>query len=421
MDLRQYDDWFAKRVLERFLDYVKTDTTSDRHEKNVPSTPGQRVFAETLARELSRLGCADATVDGHGYASARLAGDPAAPAVVLIAHLDTSAEAPGKNVKPRVHENYDGRPIHLSRGVTLDPAASPDLLSYAGETIVTSSGDTLLGADDKAGVAAVMTAVEFLSLHPEARHGDLEIVFTPDEETGRGTDRFPWEKIRAQAAVTVDGSGDGIVEAECFTAYRALVSAVGKSYHPGEARGRLVNAVEIAAEFASRVPKEESPQATDLRYGFYSPVEIAGTIERARVEYIIRDFDDAGCRRRIAALRALAASLTRLYPGAAVTVKAARQYANMKEWIDRSGSPVLAVLKEAVRRTGVEPREKSIRGGTDGARLSEKGLPCPNLFNGGYDYHSRAEWAALPAMVRSAQTLVHFAELWADSRTSASQ
>ncbi|MBN2351472.1 MAG: peptidase T [Spirochaetales bacterium] len=421
MDISKCGDWFERRILDRFLRYVKIDTTSDRHNKHHPSTPGQRVFAEALAGELTRLGCAGVEVDRYGYVSARLAGDPAAPAVVLIAHLDTSSEAPGKNVKPRVHEKYDGRPIRLSRDVTLDPATSPDLLAYAGQTIVTSSGDTLLGADDKAGLAAIVTAVEFLSLHGEARRGDIEIVFTPDEETGRGTDRFPWDKIRAKAAVTVDGSGDGIVEAECFAAYRALVAVAGRSYHPGEARGRLVNAVEIAAEFASRVPKEESPQATDDRFGYYAPVEIAGTIENARIEYIIRDYEDAGCRRRIAALRALAASLARLHPGAVVTVKAARQYSNMKKWIDGSGSPVLSVLKEAVRRAGVEPKEKSIRGGTDGARLSEKGLPCPNVFNGGYDYHSRAEWAALPAMVHSARTLVYFAELWAESRPSASK
>jgi tripeptide aminopeptidase len=419
MDLKQYGDWFEKSILDRFLRYVKIDTTSNRHNPKIPSSPGQLDLAGELAREFARLGCADAAVDKHGCVFARLPGDPAAASVALVAHLDTSEEAPGKGVKPRVHEKYDGKPLRLAPGVVLDPQKTPELLAYVGQTIVTSSGDTLLGADDKAGLAAIGAAVEFLVLHPEVKRGDVEIVFTPDEETGRGTDHFPWDKVKSKAAVTVDGSGDGIVEAECFEAYKAVVTVTGKSYHPGEARGRLVNAAEVAAEFISRVPKAESPQATDGRFGYYAPVEVSGAVERATVEYIIRDFEAAECRRRVAALRSLAVSLAHLYPGAEVTVKAVRQYANMKGWLERSGAPVLAALKEAVRRTGVEPRKKSIRGGTDGARLSEKGLPCPNLFDGGFDYHSRAEWAALPAMVRSAQALVHFTELWAGSPVAA--
>jgi tripeptide aminopeptidase len=409
MDLKKHAAWFEKRLLDRFLHYVKVDTTSDRHAPKIPSTPGQRVLAETLAKELAAVGCEQAAVDEHGYVFARVPGNTKAPALVLIAHLDTSSEAPGKNVRPRVHEKYDGRPIRLSADVTLDPTNTPELLDYAGETIISSSGDTLLGADDKAGIAVIVTAVEFLHLHPEVKHGDIEIVFTPDEETGRGTDHFPWEKIKAKAGVTIDGSGDGIVESECFEAYRALVTVSGISFHPGEARGRLVNAVEVAAEFVAQVPKAESPQATDERFGYYAAMEIEGTVEKATIEYIIRDFEESQCRRRIAALRSLALSLKNLHPGAAITVKAVKQYSNMKSWIERARSPIIPALLAAVRLAGIEPKEQSIRGGTDGSRLSERGLPCPNLFDGGFDYHSRAEWLALPAMVRSGMAVVFLA------------
>jgi tripeptide aminopeptidase len=416
MDLRKHSGWFEKRLVERLLRYVQFDTTSDRHIPKIPSTPGQRLLAEALAAELVALGCAGAAVDRNGYVFARLPANLSGrPSLALIAHLDTSSEAPGGNVKPRVHTHYDGKPIRLAKGVILDPNTSAELSNFIGGTIITSSGGTLLGADDKAGLAAVVTAAEYLNLHPEVKHGDIEIVFTPDEETGRGTDRFPWKKIKSKAAVTVDGSGDGIIETECFEAYRVTVDVQGRSVHPGEARGRLVNAVEIAADFMSQVPKAESPQATDGRYGYYAPIEMKGTIESAHLEYIIRDFETAECRRRIASLRSLAAALNRLHPGARLTVKAVKQYSNMKPFIERARTNILPVLTEAVRLTGIEPRTQSIRGGTDGARLSERGLPCPNLFNGGFDFHSRAEWAALPAMVRSAQTIVYLAELWAAS------
>jgi tripeptide aminopeptidase len=262
-----------------------------------------------------------------------------------------------------------------------------------------------------------MTAAEFLHRHPEIAHGPLEIIFTPDEEVGRGTRHFPHRFTQAKSGITVDGSGDGIVESECFEAYRATIAVTGKSRHPGEARGRLVNAVEIAAEFVSRIPKAESPQATDGRYGYYAPLEIRGTIESASIEYIIRDFEDAACRRRIRGLRSQAVSLQALYQDATVTVKAVKQYANMKSFIFGARPDILALLKEAVRRTGREPVEQSIRGGTDGSRLSERGLVCPNLSCGGYDYHSRAEWASLSAMVRSAETIVHLAHLWPGEST----
>jgi tripeptide aminopeptidase len=418
MDLHKHQTWFEKRILKRFLRYVTFDTTSDRHSGSTPSTPGQRLFAEELARELIDLGI-NAEVDVNSYVRTRLEANRASPPppFVLIAHLDTSAEAPGKNVRPRTHERYDGKPIKLKAGVVIDPAHSPALRACAGGTVITSSGDTLLGADDKAGIAAIVTAAEFLMLHPEITHGPIEIVFTPDEEVGRGTKHFPHDFVRAKAGVTVDGSGDGIVESECFDAWLVNVSITGKSYHPGEARGRLVNAVEIAGEFLSRVPKEESPQATDGRYGYYAPLSVNGSIESASIEYIIRDFEDAVCRRRIRALRALAVALQALHPGARFVVKASKQYANMKPFIDRAPHDILGPLKEAVRRTGLSPVEQSIRGGTDGSRLSEQGLPCPNLFDGGYDYHSRREWASLSAMTRSAMTLVHLADLWAANST----
>jgi tripeptide aminopeptidase len=416
MDNDKHASWFEKRLLERFLRYVKFDTASDPHSASRPSTPGQRALAEELARELAGIGCEAAAVDKNGYVSARLPGNIRALPLVLISHLDTSPEAPGKNVKPRVHEKYDGRPITLEKNVIVDPRTSPDLLQYIGGTIITSSGDTLLGADDKAGLAAIVTAAEFLVRHPEIAYGPVEIVFTPDEEIGRGADRFPFHLVKAKTGITVDGSADGVIESECFTAYQAIVTVTGISHHPGEARGRLVNATEIAAEFVSRVPKAESPQATDDRYGYYAAMAIQGDIESASVEYIIRDFEDPGCQRRIRALRALAASLQALHPGAKVAVKTVKQYANMKPYIDRARPDILPLLREAVRRTGIEPVDKSIRGGTDGARLSAQGLPCPNLFDGGYDYHSRGEWASLSAMTRAALTIVQLAELWGQAK-----
>jgi tripeptide aminopeptidase len=383
-----------------------------------PSTPGQRLFAEELSNELRSLGLENASLDENCYLYASLPSNcpgETVPSFGLIAHLDTSADSPGANVRPRIHSHYNGKPIELSPGVVLDPAEFNSLKEYRGGTIFSSDGTTLLGADDKAGIAEIITALEFLLLHKEIGHGIIEVVFTPDEETGRGMNHFPKEKVKSSACITLDGSGDGVLEAECFEAYSVTVTVKGKSIHLGEARGKLVNAVEIAAAFVALMPKEESPQATDNAYGYYAPIEIKGSIEEAAIDILIRDFEDAECRRRIDCLVALGAALQKLHPGAMIEVKDRKQYANMKSFIARKKTKLMELLKEAVRKTGILPREKSIRGGTDGARLSEMGIPTPNLFTGGFNYHSRTEWAALDAMVRSAMTIVYFLELWKDN------
>ncbi|HEQ71818.1 MAG TPA: peptidase T [Spirochaetia bacterium] len=415
MDLTPFQSWFRERLLDRFIRYVRFDTVSDRHNPVYPSTPGQRVFATALREECEALGGIDVTLDEHCYLFAVLpasADSRSVPPLGLIAHLDTSSDAPGKNVSPQVHERYTGGKIALNNGVVLDPAEFPDLQRYIGQTVITSDGTTLLGADDKAGVAEIMTVLEFFLCHPEFSHGRIEVVFTPDEETGRGMNRFPREKFTADFCLTLDGSGDGDIEAECFTAYELSVTAAGRAIHLGEARGKLVNAVELAAALVTLLPKEESPQTTDGRDGYYAPIEIKGDIEQASLDILIRDFSERECRRRITAVRETARTLEKLYPGAALTVTSRRQYGNMKSFLGKNWRKRLALLRRAVRNAGGEPVETSIRGGTDGARLSEMGVPTPNLFTGGYNYHSRREWAALPAMVRAVMTVLYVADEW---------
>ncbi|MBN1523061.1 MAG: peptidase T [Spirochaetales bacterium] len=416
MDLKEDKKWFQEKILQRFLRYVVIETTSDRHVEEIPSTKGQRQFAELLKEELLSVGVKNVFLDDNGYVYASLPASltvsRSVPPVGFIAHLDTASDAPGKNVKPRVHHEYDGEPIVLHDGVVLHPDDSPDLLRYKGKTIITSDGTTLLGADDKAGVAEIITAFEYFVLHPESHHGMVELVFTPDEETGRGTLKFPRERLNAGFCLTVDGGGDGILEAECFEAYHMSVSIQGKSIHLGEARGRLVNAVALAGEFIDMLPKNESPEATDGRYGYYAPIEVRGTIEEAVIEILIRDFEDRECLRRVKAVEGIARLFETMYPGASLQVETAKQYANMHQYIKKEKRAFLLV-REAIEKTGIEYREEIIRGGTDGARLSEMGIPTPNLFDGGFNYHSRKEWAALDAMVRASQALVWFSMLWA--------
>ncbi len=431
----------TERLLERFLRYVRQDTSSDRHSYKTPSTEGQHALASMLADEFRGLGAETVDIDEHAFDVARFPARPAAelaagtgrppgpahaagpeqttspqqaaPAVMgLMAHMDTSSDAPGSGVKPIVHRAYDGKPIALSGGLVLDPAEFPSLAAHAGDTIITSDGTTLLGADDKAGISAIMAALEHLRDHPELPRCALEAIFTPDEETGMGMNRFPVKKISSAACYTVDGDEEGTIEAECFDAYRVSLVFTGRSIHLGYARGKLVNAVEMAGSFLSMIPRQESPQATDGRFGYYCPLEISGTLEEARLDVFLRDFEDKECQRRIAALEAAAEAVRRLFPGGRVSVTAEKQYANMKRRLDQHPE-VLERLRRAIELTGLTPREKPIRGGTDGARLTEMGIPTPNIFTGGYNYHSRLEWASLTGMEKAAETLVHLAGLWA--------
>jgi tripeptide aminopeptidase len=412
------DPWVEEHLLARFLRYVRIDTGSTRHATTSPSSPGQLELARLLVEELQDLGLKAIELNEQGFLVARLpsnlpTGAPEPPEIGLMAHLDTSDAAPSSNVTPRLHAPYDGETIRLRDGVLLDPAEYPELARYRGRTIVTSDGTTLLGADDKAGLAEIMTALEVLVRHPEIRRGPLSVYFTPDEEQGGSMERFPIEKVTARYCYTFDGGEEGTIEAECFEGYKAEILFHGKSIHTGVARGKLANAIEIAAKFLCMLPGAESPQATDGRFGFYFPLEISGTIERAALEMYIRDFEEEEVLRRIDALKTIGTAVEAAFPRGRVEVKSRKQYANMRRFLQEAPE-VVGYLEEAIRRTGLEPAHRIIRGGTDGARLSELGIPTPNVFTGGHNYHSRQEWAAVPAMVRAVQTAVNLCALWGE-------
>ena len=412
------NDWFKWQLLDRFPRYARIHTTSDRHSDALPSTPGQWDLLRLLVDELNSIGVKNVDLTDEGYLIATIpasSGFEAAPVVGFMAHVDTVSDAPGENVKPVVHEKYDGTPIILNDGVVIDPAQNEILAGCIGDTIITSDGTTLLGADDKAGVAEIMTAAAWIASNKDFKHGALELIFTPDEETGKGMDKFPAEKLSSRCCYTLDGDVEGTIEAECFHAEKAEVTFSGISIHPGTARGKLVNAVAMAASFVSMLPRNESPEATDERYGFYLPLEIEGTAEKANVTVLLRDFEKAEVERRVDGLRSFASAVEAQYPGGKVEVAVDVQYLNMREYLDQDPD-VVGLLKKAVQNAGIEPEEKIIRGGTDGARLSAIGVPTPNIFTGGNSYHSRGEWAALSVMVKAAQVIIHLASLWSEHR-----
>lgn len=418
-DTASHQDWIAKDVLNRFLRYVKIFTTSDRHSGAVPSTPGQWDIARILAEELKAMGVTDVTLNDQCYIVARIPANigsgQKAPVFGLMAHMDTAPDLSGEGVNPQVVERYDGGVIRLNDQYALDPATYPGLLQYKGQTIVTTDGTTLLGADDKAGVAEIMTAVALLQEHPEIPHGQIEIYFTPDEEIGRGMDRFPSGLAKSEFCYTLDGDEEGSIEAECFTAFKVEVEFSGMVIHLGDARGKLANAVTMAANYVSMLPRSESPEATDGRFGYYCPLEIRGDLDHAWLEVYLRDFELSEVQRRIAYLESLGKTIEASFPHSRVTVRAEKQYLNMREALDKRPE-VIELLLEAIRQTGMEPKTKIIRGGTDGARFTEMGIPTPNVFAGGHNFHSRFEWVALPAMVRACRTIVNLSQLWAQPK-----
>jgi tripeptide aminopeptidase len=416
-------EWIEQRLLERFLRYVRIDTTSDGHSESSPTTAGQLDLARLLVEELKQLSLNDIELDEAGFVFARLESNikpskKEPPEIGLITHLDTSEAAPGSNIDPQVHRRYNGKVIRLKDGIVLDPAEYPELKEYEGQTIITSDGTTLLGADDKAGIAEVMTAVEYMVSHPELPHGRVALCFTPDEEQGLSMQRFPMNKVSARYCYTFDGGEEGVIEAECFEGYKANLRFLGKSIHTGVARGKLVNAIEMVARFLSLLPGAESPQATDGRYGFYFPHEVSGTMEEATLEIYLRDFEEKEVQRRAAVLESMARAVEAVFPRGRVELKVEKQYANLRRYL-QDVPEVLQYLEEAIRETGMEPQYKNIRGGTDGARLSELGVPTPNVFTGGHNFHSRQEWAALPAMVRAVRTAVNLCRLWAEGAAKA--
>lgn len=405
-----------QRLLDRFLRYVKVDTQSDRHIATHPSTPGQWDLLKMLENELKSLGLSDVTLDEHGYLIARIPSNlpdgRLAPTFGLMAHVDTSSDMSGKDVKPQVITEYQGGDIRLgSSPYVLSAEENPLLADYIGQTVITTDGTTLLGADDKAGVAEIMSIVEILLADPGIEHGEIEVIFTPDEETGKGMDLFPVERLRSRCCYTMDGNEHGVIDAECFNASLVEVVCTGIMYHPGSARGRLVNALTMMNRFLALIPQSESPEATDGRYGFYYPLEISGTAASCRLSVYLRDFERTEVQRRYEALVHAAQAVEHLFPGGRVKLTYTKQYANMRDHFD-SDPLVMGNLRLAAERAGITLRQEIIRGGTDGARLGEMGIPTPNIFTGGQNYHSRFEWAALPAMADACRLLIELVRAW---------
>jgi tripeptide aminopeptidase len=407
----------ADDVLERFLRYVRVDTQSAYGSDSYPSTPIQLDLQRLLFDELRALGLADAELTEHGYVFATLPGSvPEAPVVGLIAHVDVSPDVPGAGVRPVVHRDYAGGRVELpgDPSVALDPAELPALAERVGHDLVTSDGTTLLGADDKAGVAEIMAAVAYLAARPEERRATVRVAFTVDEEIGKGTEHFDLQRFGADVAYTFDGSGRGELELETFSAYQVTVGIRGRAVHPGSAKGKLVNAVKLAADLISALPRDGlSPETTEDRDGFLHPTRIAGNAGELQLAFIVRDHDDALLEEHLALLRRLAAEVAAREPRAEVTVDVEEQYRNMRRYLDRHPR-VVAAAEEAIRRAGVPVEHTIIRGGTDGARLSERGLPTPNVFTGGQEYHSLREWASVQDMAAAAATAVELARVWAE-------
>lgn len=407
-----------KQLLTRFLKYVRYDTESDRNNEKTPSTPGQWDLAKALRDELTShtpvgLGLKDVQLTDHCYVIARLPPSPGQeniPCTGFLAHLDTASDVAGKNVNPQLVENYDGNKIYLTGGLCLDPDNEPGLAAQKGMAIVHSDGTTLLGADNKAGIAEIMTAAEYLIAHPEIKHGPIEIIFTPDEETGKGLPEFPVNEIKSVSCYTVDGGPIGEIESECFNAWKANIEFIGKVIHVGHARGVLANAALMASTFAALLPRSESPEATDGYYGYYCLMEISGDLENAALEIFLRDFERSGIERRVAALDSFARTVEAQFPGGKVIVKTQPQYYNMKAKIDENPD-VLERLKQAASNAGIEYRLKPIRGGTDGSRLTELGIPTPNIFTGGRNFHSRLEWVSVNEMCAACKVIIELVKL----------
>jgi tripeptide aminopeptidase len=404
----------AADLLERFTRYVQIDTQSKVDREQSPSTPGQLNLSRLLLQELHDLGLSDAELDQDGYVYATLEGNvDGAPTIGLVAHVDTSPQASGAGVKPLVHHDYDGGVITLPAGGTqLDPGAMPELAEKQGHDIVSASGDTLLGADDKAGVAIIMAAAKHLKQNPELPRCTLRICFTPDEEIGQGATLFDIEKFGARCAYTIDGSDLGEIQDESFSAVEARITITGIDVHPGQATGKLVSALRVAAEMIASLPRDRlTPDTTSDREGFIHPVSFTGTGESAHVRLIVRDFDDELLQSHVALLREAAERAVANHPGALLEFELIRQYRNMRAYIEQVPE-VVELATDAIRAEGIEPIRTPIRGGTDGSRLSERGLPTPNIFDGGYEYHSVREWASLQDMAASCATVMRLAEIW---------
>ncbi|MGA9271320.1 MAG: peptidase T [Lutimonas sp.] len=402
-----------EQIKDRFLKYVQIDTQSDPESQSTPSTAKQWDLARLLVKELEEIGLEDVSIDENAYIMATLPSNVAheVPVIGFVSHFDTSPDYSGTGVKPMIHENYQGQDLVLSekQNIVLSPSYFDDLLLYKGQTLITTDGSTLLGADDKAGIAEIVTAMEHLVQHPEIKHGKIRVAFTPDEEIGRGAHKFDVNKFGADWAYTMDGSQVGELEYENFNAAGAKVTIHGTIVHPGYAKGKMINSMLIASEFIGKLPKQETPQETEDYEGFFHLQQINGEVEQTRMDYIIRDHDMNLFEKRKNQMMRVAEELNAKHGEKTVEIEIKDQYFNMREKVE----PVMHIVdvaREAMKELDIEPIVKPIRGGTDGSQLSYMGLPCPNIFAGGHNFHGRYEYVPLESMIKATEVIVKIAE-----------
>ncbi|MGU3471746.1 peptidase T [Paenibacillus sp. D51F] len=403
-----------QELIRRLIAYAQVDTQSDENSETCPSTPGQLELARQLAAELKEIGLTEVSLDDNGYVMATLPAttDKPAPTIGFLAHMDTSPDLTGTNVRPQIVEGYDGSDIVLDaeNGILLSPREFPELAAYKGQTLITTDGRTLLGADDKAGIAEIMTAMAYLAAHPEIPHGKVRVGFLPDEEIGRGPHRFDVAAFNAQFAYTMDGGPLGELEYESFNAAQAIVTIQGKSVHPGTAKGKMINSSAIGMAFHGRLPAGEVPEFTEGYEGFYHLSSFEGTVDKTRLKYIIRDFDRQSFENRKSAMETIADEFRQTYGKDSITLELTDQYYNMREKIE----PVMEIVelaRQALLDSGVEPIIKPIRGGTDGSQLSYMGLPTPNIFAGGENFHGRYEFVSAESMEKAAEVIIRIVTL----------
>ncbi|MGG2095955.1 peptidase T [Bacillus sp. S13(2024)] len=404
-----------QEIIERFTRYVQVDTQSDAESHTVPSTPGQIEFAKQLVEELKSIGLSEVTMDENGYVMATLPAntDKQVPVIGFLAHLDTATDFTGKNVKPQIHENFDGKAITLNKelGIVLTPELFPELPSYKGHTLITTDGTTLLGADDKAGITEIMTAMNYLLHNPQIKHGKIRVAFTPDEEIGRGPSHFDVEAFGAAFAYTMDGGPLGGLEYESFNAAGANLVFKGNSTHPGTAKNKMVNATKLAMEFHRQLPVEEAPEHTEGYEGFYHLISLNGDVERSQSNYIIRDFDRAHFNTRKENITAITKQMQEKYGEENIILEMNDQYYNMLEKIEPV-KEIVDIAYEAMKNLDIEPNIQPIRGGTDGSQLSYMGLPTPNIFTGGENYHGKFEYISVDNMEKAVQVIIEIARLF---------
>jgi tripeptide aminopeptidase len=414
---------YQHTAAERFMRYVQIDTEADPNSSTTPSSMKQKDLSKILQEELLKIGLIDAEMDQYGYVYATIPAttNKEVPVICFCSHVDTAPDVTGANVKPILHKNYNGEPIAFpdAPDLKLTTEDHPYLKQRIGDDIITASGKTLLGADDKAGVAIIMDLANYLIQHPEIEHGRIRILFTPDEEIGRGVDTVDMQKLGAEFGYTLDGGPRGVLEGESFSADAALVVFDGISAHPGYAKGKMVSAIKVASHFVDSLPKDIwSPETTSGMEGFVHPLHIEGSIEKASVQFIVRDFYTPNLKKHEAELDAYAQKAIEQFPGAQYSIKITEQYRNMKEELDKVPF-VMSHAEEAYKRAGMQPVRESIRGGTDGSRLSFMGMPCPNIFTGEMAIHSRKEYVSAQDMEKAVETLVHLAQIWCEKGKSA--